>query len=75
MPPRIIVRTEMQENTPRKLRMSIEEKVEAALQLAKDQGTKDVSLVLLSRPSGAAVSLCMEEGLLEAMSYGHFNCL
>lgn len=48
MPPRIIVRIEMHGNMPRNLRMSVEAKVDVVCQLAKDQGTKDVSLVWFS---------------------------
>lgn len=48
MSPRISVRIEMQGNTPRNLRTSLEAKVDVVCQLAKDQGTKDVSLVWLS---------------------------
>lgn len=43
------------ENTPRNLRMRVEEKVDAVMPLAKDQGLKDGSLIQFSWPSGATV--------------------
>lgn len=55
MPFRATVRIEMQEDTSRHLRVSAEVKADALLQLAKDEGTKVMSLVCFSRPSSAQV--------------------
>lgn len=48
--------------------MSVEEKVDAVLQLAKDQETRDMRLVLFSWPLGTAVPWWIEESLSKAMA-------
>lgn len=45
----------MQENTPRNWRMSVEVKVDVVCQLAKGQGTEDVSLVWFSQRCSSAL--------------------